>query len=96
MEFKIEITKNYIEVNGTTSEILAGLAMLISRLKENNIPEKLIRKTVDLGLNIKQKAKVETVLDSGKCKIQKFDLNGLSKEEAKEFITKELFKTIFD
>lgn len=39
--------------------------------------------------------KVETIVDNDNVKIQKFDLNGLSKEEAKELIDKEIFNKLF-
>ena len=38
----------------------------------------------------KKEKRAETILDTDKVKIQKFDLNNMSKEEAKDLITKEI------
>lgn len=60
--FKIEITKNHIKINGTTEEILAGLAFLVYALKENGIPKILIRKAVDVGLeDDEKKEKIDNI-----------------------------------
>ena len=42
-----------------------------------------------------EEKRAETILDNEKVKIQKFDLNSMSKEEAKDLIEKEIFK-MFD
>lgn len=34
MSFRTEITENYIKIEGKTDEILAGLAVYISKLKD--------------------------------------------------------------
>lgn len=92
MSFRAEITENYIKIEGKTDEILAGLAVYISKLKDNGISKEIIQEVVDLALKDKKEKRAETVLDTDKVKIQKFDLNNMSKEEVKDLITKEIFK----
>lgn len=95
MSFKAEITENYIKIEGKTDEILAGLAVYISKLKDEGISKEIIQEVVDLALKDKKEKRAETILDTDKVKIQKFDLNNMSKEEAKKFIEKEISK-MFD
>lgn len=95
MSFRTEITENYIKIEGKTDEILAGLAVYISKLKDNGISKEIIQEVVDLALKDKKEKRAETILDTDKVKIQKFDLNNMSKEEAKDLITKEILK-MFD
>lgn len=95
MSFRAEITENYIKIEGKTDEILAGLAAYISKLKDNGISKEIIQEVVDLALKDKKEKRAETILDTDKVKIQKFDLNNMSKEEAKDLITKEILK-MFD
>lgn len=95
MSFRAEITENYIKIEGKTDEILAGLAVYISKLKDNGISKEIIQEVVDLALKDKKEKRAETILDTDKVKIQKFDLNNMSKEEAKDLITKEILK-MFD
>lgn len=96
MSFKAEITENYTKIEGKTDEVLAGLAMYVRALRKNNIPETLIKGTMDIALeDFRKENKVETIIDNENIKIQKLDLNGLSKEEAKELIDKEIFNKIF-
>jgi hypothetical protein len=91
MSFRAEITENYIKIEGKTDEILAGLAVYISKLKDNGISKEIIQEVVDLALKDKKEKRAETILDTDKVKIQKIDLNNMSKEEAKDLITKEMF-----
>ena len=95
MSFRAEITENYIKIEGKTDEILAGLAVYISKLKDNGISKEIIQEVVDLALKDKKETRAETILDTDKVKIQKIDLNNMSKEEAKDLITKEILK-MFD
>lgn len=92
MSFRTEITENYIEIEGKTDEILAGLAVYISKLKDEGIPKEIIQEVVDLALKDKKEKQAETILDTDKVKIQKFNLNNMSKEEAEDLITKEILK----
>ncbi len=92
MSFRTEITENYIKIEGKTDEILAGLAVYISKLKDEGISKEIIQEVVDLALKDKKEKRAETILDTDKVKIQKFDLNNMSKEEAKDLITKEILK----
>lgn len=92
MSFRTEITENYIEIERKTDEILAGLAVYISKLKDEGIPKEIIQEVVDLALKDKKEKQSETILDTDKVKIQKFDLNNMSKEEAEDLITKEILK----
>lgn len=48
--FKVIIDENETMIQGNITEMLAGLACYIEALKKGNIPENLIRKTVELGL----------------------------------------------
>ena len=75
MSFRAEITENYIKIEGKTDEILAGLAVYISKLKDNGISKEIIQEVVDLALKDKKEKRAETILDTDKVKIQKFDLN---------------------
>lgn len=95
MSFRAEITENYIKIEEKTDEILAGLAVYISKLKDNGISKEIIQEVVDLALKDKKEKRAETILDTDKVKIQKIDLNNMSKEEAKDLITKEILK-MFD
>ena len=89
-------TLNYTKIEGKTDEVLAGLAMYVRALRKNNIPETLIKGTMDIALeDYRKENKVETIIDNENIKIQKLDLNGLSKEEARELIDKEIFNKIF-
>ena len=92
MSFRAEITENYIKIEGKTDEILAGLAVYISKLKDNGISKEIIQEVVDLALKDKKEKRAEKILDTDKVKIQKIDLNNMSKEEAKDLITKEILK----
>lgn len=92
MSFRAEITENYIKIEGKTDEILAGLAVYISKLKDEGISKEIIQEVVDLVLKDKKEKRAETILDTDKVKIQRFDLNNMSKEEAKDLITKEILK----
>ena len=95
MSFRAEITENYIKIEEKTDEILAGLAVYISKLKDNGISKEIIQEVVDLALKDKKEKRAETILDTDKVKIQKIDLNNMSKEEVKDLITKEILK-MFD
>ena len=93
MKFKAVITEEYVELTGKTDEILA--VCYIKALKDDGISKKIIRQVIELGLEDKEEKRTETILDNEKVKIQKFDLNNMSKEEAKDLIEKEIFK-MFD
>lgn len=56
-EFKIHITKDVVEINGNTTEILiSGLARLVYELKQHGVAnEELIKDTVNAGLKYKEK-----------------------------------------
>lgn len=95
MSFKAEITEKYTSIEGRVPEILAGLAAYINVLKKEGIPKKLIQQVVDLALEDKKEKRAETILDTNNVKVKKFDLNNMSKEEAKKFIEKEISK-MFD
>ncbi len=95
MKFKAVITEEYTEITGKTDEILTGLVMYVRALRKQNISEKVIREVIDLALKNREEKRTETILDNEKVKIQKFDLNNMSKEEAKDLIEKEIFK-MFD
>lgn len=95
MSFRAVITENYIKIEGKTDEILAGLAVYISKLKDEGISKEIIQEVVDLALKDKKEKRAETILDTNKIKVKKFDLNNMSKEEAKKFIEKEISK-MFD
>ena len=86
------IERGFGNIEGKTDEILAGLAVYISKLKDNGISKEIIQEVVDLALKDKKEKRAETILDTDKVKIQKFDLNNMSKEEAKDLITKEILK----
>lgn len=93
MSFKVEITEDYTKIKGSTTEVLAGLAVYIRTLLDMNIKETVIKEIVDLAL---KDEKAEKVIDNDKIKVQKIDLNGLSKEEARDLLDKEIFNKLFD
>lgn len=95
MSFRAEITEEYTKIEGKTDEILAGLVCYIKTLKKEGISKKVLQQVVELGLEDEEKKRAETILDTDKVKIQKIDLNNMSKEEAKDLITKEILK-MFD
>ncbi len=84
MSFKAEITENKIEIRGTGIELLAGLLAYIDALKKNGIPKSFIQEVIEAYLKDEKEKKNK--------KVQKFDLSNMSKEEAKNFIEKEIFK----
>ena len=94
MSFRAEITEEYTKIEGKTDEILAGLVCYIKTLKKEGISQKVLQQVVELGLEDEEKKRAETILDT-EVKIQKIDLNNMSKEEAKDLITKEILK-MFD
>lgn len=49
MSFKVIITEQYTEMNGTTSEKLAGLACYITALKSQGIPRYMIDEAIRCG-----------------------------------------------
>lgn len=93
MSFKVKITEDYTKIKGITTEVLAGLAVYIRTLLDMNIKETVIKEIVDLAL---KDEKAEKVIDNDKIKVQKIDLNGLSKEEARDLLDKEIFNKLFD
>lgn len=96
--FKVVITEKYTEMEGCTDELLAGLAIYIKALKENGVSEFFIKSAVEIGLNeAERNRRVNTIVDEDKkIEMQKIDLNGMSKEEAKSFLEKEIFNKLFD
>lgn len=96
-KFKALLTEETAEIKGSTIDVLAGLAMYIKALLDIDIKGTTIRKVVDLALKdekVKDK-KAETVIDNDKIKVQEIDLNGLSKEEARDLLDKEIFNKLF-
>ena len=49
MSFKVIITKDYIKMNGTKSEMLAGLGCYIATLKSQGIPRFMIDEAIRYG-----------------------------------------------
>lgn len=98
--FKAEITEEYTKIQGTGSEKLAGLSCYIEALRKAGMPDVFIKKAIKIGFEDleenEEDKKIETILDNDNVKIQKFDLNNLTKEEAKEFFEKEIFNKMFD
>lgn len=87
--FKVVITEERTEMQGTLSERLAGLCCYIEALNKTGVPEKLIRSSINVALeDEKENGKVETILDDDKVKIQKINLSNMSKEEAREILNK--------
>lgn len=62
--------------------MLAGLACYVNALRKEEIPIHLIEYAIELGLEN----------DNNNIKIEKIDLNNMSKEETKATIAKELDK----
>lgn len=93
--FKAIITKKDTTIIGNTAEALAGLMCYIDALYEMKIPKCLIEETIKKTIedNEKRKNKVEIILNNEHFKIQKFDLNNLTKEEVEKIFKKELEKT---
>lgn len=95
-KFKVEVTEKCTIVQGTLSEILAGLCCYIEELIKIGITKEIIEKVIDTALQDESKEnKVETILDNDEMKIQKFDLNNMTKEEAKELLDKEIINKLF-
>lgn len=89
MKFKALITEDSIDIEGTSAEVLAGLLMYIKTLIDSDISEKTIREVIELAFKDKKEKKYQNV------RVQKFDLNGLSKEEAKKLLDEEIFNKLF-
>lgn len=89
MKFKALITKDSIDIEGTSAEVLTGLVMYIKTLIDSDISEKTIREAIELAFKDKKEKKYQNV------RVQKFDLNGLSKEEAKKLLDEEIFNKLF-
>ena len=96
--FKVKITEKYTEMNGTGEEKLAGLACYIQALRNSGIPDFFIKGAVEIAFedNKRSKQKNRKNFDNDDMKIQEFDLNNMSKEEAKEFFEKEILNKLFD
>lgn len=92
--FKAIITEKDTTIIGDTAEGLAGLMCYIDALYEMRIPKNLIEETIKEAIesNEKRKSKVETIVDDEHFKVQKFDLNNLTKEEVEKIFKKELEK----
>lgn len=89
MKFKALITEDSIDIEGTSTEVLIGLVMYIKTLIDSDISEKTIREVIELAFKDKKEKKYQNV------RVQKFDLNGLSKEEAKKLLDEEIFNKLF-
>ncbi len=89
MKFKALITEDSIDIEGTSAEVLTGLVMYIKTLIDSDISEKTIREVIELAFKDKKEKKYQNV------RVQKFDLNGLSKEEAKKLLDEEIFNKLF-
>lgn len=89
MKFKALITEDSIDIEGTSTEVLIGLVMYIKTLIASDISEKTIREVIELAFKDKKEKKYQNV------RVQKFDLNGLSKEEAKKLLDEEIFNKLF-
>lgn len=89
MKFKALITEDSIDIEGTSAEVLTGLVMYIKTLIDSDISEKTIREVIELAFKNKKEKKYQNV------RVQKFDLNGLSKEEAKKLLDEEIFNKLF-
>ncbi len=95
MSLKVEITENEIKYEGTEKELLAGLMSYIESLIEDGIPRYFIKKVVDFELDEEKKKEYENKMKNTKGKVKRVNLNNMSKEEAKDFITKAILK-MFD
>lgn len=89
MKFKALITEDLIDIEGPSAEVLTGLVMYIKTLIDSDISEKTIREVIELAFKDKKEKKYQNV------RVQKFDLNGLSKEEAKKLLDEEIFNKLF-
>jgi len=47
---KVEITKKYTKMEGSTNDLLIGLSCYIDALRANGIPEFLVRGAIEFGL----------------------------------------------
>lgn len=96
--FKAVITEKTTIMNGRIDERLAGLVCYIDALLDMGISKQIIKKVIEIPFEKKENdnTKVETILDNDKMKIQKFNLNGLNKEEATKLLEEELFNKLFD
>lgn len=95
MSLKVEITENQIKYEGTGIELLAGLMRYIESLIEDGIPRDFIKKVIDFELDEEKKKEYENKMKNTKGKVKRVNLNNMSKEEAKDFITKAILK-MFD
>lgn len=95
MSLKVEITENQIKYEGTGIELLAGLMNYIESLIEDGLPRHFIKKVIDFELDEEKKKEYENKMKNTKGKVKRFDLSNMSKEEAKDFITKKILK-MFD
>ncbi len=93
MKFRAEITEEYTILKGSIPECLTGLAMYIDALLEKGVSKKLIKVAINMVLEEENK---EDVSEDKKINVQKIDLKGMSKEEAKEMLEKEIFNKLFD
>lgn len=94
MSFKAVITEEKTIMIGTPVEKLTGLMCYIDALIEIGISDQIIKEVV--GEKLKDKKRIDTIVDNGEIKVQKIDLNDMTKEEAKEFLEKELLNKMFD
>lgn len=95
MSLKVEITENKIKCEGTGIELLAGLRCYIEALIENGIPRDFIKKVIDFKLDEEKKKEYKNKMKNTKGEVKRVNLNNMSKEEAKDFITKAILK-MFD
>lgn len=73
--FRAIITEKETEIQGTTSEIITGLACYVSILKNNRVPEFLIKEAIKIGLgnneSIKEEPNIEIRHKGDKIKLEK-------------------------
>lgn len=92
--FKAIITEKETIMKGTTTERLAGLCCYVEALKKIGISQRTINKVVDIPFE--ENSGIKTILDDNNVKVQKIDLNNVSKEEAKAILNREIFDELFD
>ena len=104
MSFKVVITQEDTEIQGTKSDLLIGLLFYIDALKDIGISNETIKKVIDMHFKENQEEKkenkgIETIVDNDEMKIQKLDLEKMTEKEANEELKKmlrEIFKKMSD
>ena len=66
-EIKVKIDnkskKALTEINGNLPGILTGIAIIVSKLSENNVPKELIRKAVEIGFDKNPKKENKEIIE---------------------------------